>query len=129
MSNKPLSPHLQVYRPQLTTIMSISHRISGIFLAAGTVMLLYWLSAAAQGPEAYAEAARCFGAVPTQLLLVAWTFAFYYHLANGIRHLVWDTGRGLDIDTAYRLGYAAIACAVVLTAATWICVMAQGGAA
>ena len=129
MSNKPLSPHLQVYRPQLTSIMSISHRISGVFLAAGTVMLLYWLSAAAQGAEAYAEAARCFGAVPTQLLLVGWTFAFYYHLLNGVRHLLWDTGWGFELDTAYKTGYAVIVGALALGGLTWACVIAQGGAA
>ncbi|MGE0483426.1 MAG: succinate dehydrogenase, cytochrome b556 subunit [Gammaproteobacteria bacterium] len=129
MANNPLSPHLQVYRPQLTSVLSISHRISGVFLAVGTVMILYWLVAAAGGPVAYAEAQRCLGALPTQIVLFGWTFAFYYHLANGLRHLLWDTGRGFDLDTVYKTGYAVIAAAVVLTLLTWACVIAQGGAA
>lgn len=129
MANNPLSPHLQVYRPQLTSILSITHRITGVFLALGTVMILYWLVAAASGPAAYAEAQRCLGALPTQVVLFGWTFAFFYHLANGIRHLLWDTGWGFDLDTAYKTGYAAIAAAIVLTLLTWACVLAQGGQA
>jgi len=129
MANNPLSPHLQVYRPQLTSVLSITHRATGVFLVFGTLMLLYWLVAAALGPASYAEAQRCFAALPTQLLLVAWTFAFYYHLCNGIRHLLWDTGWGLDLDTAYKTGTAVLVGAVVLTALTWWCIVAQGGAA
>ena len=129
MANNPLSPHLQVYRPQLTSVLSITHRATGVFLAIGTLMLLYWLVAAALGPASYAEAQRCFAALPTRLLLVAWTFAFYYHLCNGIRHLLWDTGWGLDLATAYKTGAAVIVGAVVLTVLTWWCVVAQGGAA
>ncbi|MEX2479268.1 MAG: succinate dehydrogenase, cytochrome b556 subunit [Gammaproteobacteria bacterium] len=129
MANTPLSPHLQVYRPQLTSVLSITHRATGVFLALGTAMLLYWLVAAALGPAAYAQAQRCFAALPTQLLLLGWTFAFYYHLCNGIRHLLWDTGWGLDLDTAYKTGYAVIAGAIVLTVLTWICILMQGGPA
>lgn len=129
MANNPLSPHLQVYRPQLTSVLSITHRATGVFLVLGTLMLLYWLVAAALGPATYAEAQRCFAALPTQLLLVAWTFAFYYHLCNGIRHLLWDTGWGFDLDTAYKTGAAVVVGAVVLTVLTWWCVVAQGGAA
>lgn len=127
MANNPLSPHLQVYRPQLTSILSISHRITGVFLAAGTVMILYWLVAAASGPQAYAEAQHCLGAGLTQLVLFGWTFAFFYHLSNGIRHLLWDTGWGFELETAYKTGYIVVAAAVVLTLLTWGCVLAQGG--
>lgn len=129
MSGNPLSPHLQVYRPQLTSVTSILHRASGIFLSLGTVMLLYWLVAAAMGPSTYAEAERCFAAWPTQLLMLGWAAAFYYHLLNGIRHLLMDTGWGLDLDTAYRTGYAVFALTVVLTALTAACVVAQAGGA
>ena len=129
MANNPLSPHLQVYRPQLTSVLSITHRATGVLLALGTVVLLYWLVAAALGPAAYAEAQRCLGTLPMQILLFGWTFAFYYHLCNGIRHLLWDTGWGFDLGTAYKTGYAVIAGAVVLTLATWICVVTRGGAA
>lgn len=129
MANNPLSPHLQVYRPQLTSVLSITHRATGVFLALGTLMLLYWLVAAAHGPEAYAAAQRCIAGLPAQILLCGWTFAFYYHLCNGIRHLLWDTGWGFELDTAYKTGYAVVAGAVVLTAATWLCIALQGGGA
>lgn len=129
MAANPLSPHLQIYRPQLTTVMSITHRATGLFLSLGTVMLLYWLVAAALGPDAYAEAQRCFAAVPTQVLLIGWTFAFFYHLCNGIRHLFWDVGWGFELTTAYRSGYVVIAVTVAMTGLIWACVLAQGGAA
>ena len=129
MANNPISPHLQVYRPQLTSVLSTSHRISGVFLAIGTVMILYWLVAASLGPAAYAEAKRCLAALPTQILLFGWTFAFFYHLCNGIRHLLWDSGRGFELETAYKSGYAAIGGAVALTLLTWLCVLTQGGGA
>lgn len=129
MAGNPLSPHLQIYRPQLTSGLSILHRITGVALAVGTLMLLYWLVAAAQGSDAYASAQRCLGSLPMQLLMVGWTFAFYYHLCNGIRHLLWDTGWGFDLATAYKTGYAVIGGSVTLTVLTWICVVAQGGAA
>ena len=129
MAGNPLSPHLQIYRPQLTSAMSILHRITGVALAVGSLMLLYWLCAAAQGPDAYAGAQRCLGSLPVQLLLFGWTFAFYYHLCNGIRHLLWDTGWGFDLGTAYKTGYLVLAAAGGLTVATWICVAVRGGAA
>jgi succinate dehydrogenase / fumarate reductase cytochrome b subunit len=129
MAAKPLSPHLQIYRPQLTSVLSISHRVSGVVLAAGTVMLLYWLVAAALGPDAYAAAQRCFRAPLTQVCMAGWTLAFYYHLCNGVRHLFWDAGRGFDLVTAYRSGYAVIAGSLVLTALTIGCVLAQRGGA
>lgn len=129
MADKPLSPHLQVYRPQLTSVLSITHRATGVFLSLGTTMLLYWLYAAASGPAAYAEMQRCFASVPAQLVIAGWTFAFYYHLLNGIRHLLWDCGWGLEIETAYKSGYAVIVGALALGGLTWACVVAQGGAA
>ncbi len=129
MADNPLSPHLQVYRPQLTSVMSITHRVTGVFLVLGTVMLLYWLVAAATGPERYAEMQRCFASTPSQLIMFGWTFAFYFHLLNGVRHLLWDSGWGLDIQTAYRSGYAAIAGALVMSGLTFACVVAQGGGA
>ena len=129
MADNPLSPHLQVYRPQLTSILSITHRATGVFLSLGTVVLLYWLFAAASGPEAYAGAQRCLGSLPSQIVLMGWTFAFYYHLLNGVRHLLWDTGWGFELETAYKTGYAVIAGAAILGGLTWACVMMQGGGA
>lgn len=129
MAANPLSPHLQVYRPQLTSVLSITHRLSGVFLSAGTIMLLYWLVAAALGPEAYANAVKCLSAWPSQLLLMGWTFAFYFHLCNGIRHLFWDIGWGFQLNAAYRSGYIVIASTLLMTGLTWACVYAHGGAA
>ena len=127
MAGNPLSPHLQVYRPQLTSVLSITHRATGVFLSLGTLMLLYWLVAASIGADAYAGAQRCIGSIPSQLMMAAWTFSFYFHLCNGVRHLLWDIGWGFELDTAYRTGYAVVASSIVLTGLTWACVLAQGG--
>jgi succinate dehydrogenase / fumarate reductase cytochrome b subunit len=129
MADKPLSPHLQVYRPQLTSVLSITHRATGVFLSLGSVMLLYWLVATALGAAAHAEMQRCFASLPAQIILLGWTFSFYYHLFNGIRHLLWDSGWGLEIETAYKTGYAVIVAAVAMGGLTWMCVIAQGGQA
>lgn len=129
MADNPLSPHLQVYRPQLTSVLSITHRATGVFLALGTVMLLYWLFAAAEGAAAYGEMQRCFASGPAQIIMFGWTFGFFYHLLNGIRHLLWDTGWGLELETAYKTGYTVIAGAIVFSGLTWACVVAQGGGA
>ncbi|MEC9406249.1 MAG: succinate dehydrogenase, cytochrome b556 subunit [Abyssibacter sp.] len=114
-SSRPLSPHLQVYKPQLTSMMSILHRGTGIALAVGTVMLAAWILSVAAGPDALdcfnAFAGSWFG----QLLLLGWTFSIFYHLSNGIRHLFWDAGKGFEVETAYKSGYAVLASAVILT--------------
>lgn len=129
MANNPLSPHLQVYKPQLTSILSISHRISGVFLSLGTVVLLYWLVSAALGEQAYNNARQVLAMPLVQLVLLGWTYAFFLHLCSGLRHLMFDTGRGLEIATAYKTGYAVIAASIMLTALSWGCVLAQGGGA
>ena len=128
-SNRPLSPHLQVYRPQITTMMSILHRITGIALAVGTLLLIYWLAAAASGPTAFAAAQELVGSILGRLLLLGWTFALFYHLSNGIRHLFWDAGLGFEMETAERSGWAVIAASVVLTILSWVLgYMSMGGA-
>ncbi len=129
MSSRPLSPHLQIYRPQLTSLLSITHRISGLFLSLGTIALTAWLVALARGPAAYAQATGCLGSWWVQLVLFAWTWAFFYHLCNGIRHLFWDAGQGFELKTAYMSGFTALGAATFLTVVTWICVLAQGGGA
>ncbi len=130
MSTRPLSPHLQIYRPQLTSVLSITHRITGIALSVGTLVLLYWLQAVARGPEAYAEAQSLLGNGFAQVLLAGWTWAFLYHLCNGIRHLFWDMGKGFDLPTVYASGYAALGTSGVLTLLVWAYVLAvPGGAA
>ena len=118
--NRPLSPHLQVYRPQLTSMLSIAHRITGVALAVGTLLLVYWLAAAAGGPESYAAAQGFIGSFFGQLLLFGWTIALFYHLANGIRHLFWDAGYGFELPTVQRSGQAVLAATAVLTVVSWI---------
>jgi succinate dehydrogenase / fumarate reductase, cytochrome b subunit len=124
---RPLSPHLQIYRPQLTSVLSILHRLTGILLGAGAVALVAWLVAAACGPDAFACAQAVFGSIPGRLLLFGFTLSLVYHLLNGIRHLVWDTGRGLELDAVYMSGRLVVAGAVVLTIAIWIAGYAAGG--
>jgi succinate dehydrogenase / fumarate reductase cytochrome b subunit len=129
MKNRPLSPHLQVYRLPLVAVLSITHRMTGVLLGLGTLVLLYWLGAAASGAESYAAAQSVFDMVIVKLILVGWTWAFFYHLGNGVRHLFWDAGVGLDIATATQSGYAVLATSVVLTLLAWAWVLAAPGAA
>ena len=127
-SNRPLSPHLQIYRPQLTSVLSITHRATGVALSLGTVVLLYWLQAAARGPEAYAAAKALLGDGFVQLVLAGWSWAFFYHLCNGLRHLFWDAGKGFELTSVYASGYTVLGASVVLTVLVWACVMAAPGA-
>jgi succinate dehydrogenase / fumarate reductase cytochrome b subunit len=119
-ANRPLSPHLQVYKPQLTSVMSISHRATGVALAVGTLLLVWWIVAAAIGPDAFAQAQGFIGSWLGLLLLFGWSVSLFYHLGNGIRHLFWDAGYGFDIGNAYRSGWIVVAATVVLTALAWI---------
>ncbi len=126
--DRPLSPHLQVYRPQLTSTLSILHRLTGVALAFGTLLLIYWLVAAASGPEAYQAAQGLIGSFLGRLFLFGWTFALFYHFCNGIRHLVWDAGYGFELPEVYRSGWIMVGSSVVLTLATWtLAYMSMGG--
>ncbi len=117
--NRPLSPHLQVYRPQLTSVMSISHRISGILLSLGMVVVVLWVLALASGPEAF-ERINSLLATPIGLVaMLVWTFSLFYHLLNGIRHLLWDAGWLLDLRGAYASGWIVLVASVVMTAVVW----------
>ncbi|MCC7167076.1 MAG: succinate dehydrogenase, cytochrome b556 subunit [Rhodospirillales bacterium] len=117
--NRPLSPHLSIYRPQLTTFLSITHRMTGVALAVGTLLLAWWLGAAAYGPEAYARAQGFLGSILGRLLLLGWTFALFFHLCNGIRHLAWDAGKNFEIKKIYSTGYMVLIAAIALTAIAW----------
>lgn len=117
---RPLSPHIQVYKKQLTSVMSITHRITGVGLAVGTLMLVYWLSSAAYGPDVYLDAQAFIGSWFGQVLLFGWSVSLFYHLSNGIRHLLWDIGWGFELPRVYRSGYAVLAATAVLTAVAWI---------
>ncbi|HEY8014799.1 MAG: succinate dehydrogenase, cytochrome b556 subunit [Dongiales bacterium] len=120
MTNRPLSPHLQIYKPQLTSVLSILHRITGVALSVGTILLVYWLIAAASGPGAFATAAGLIGSWFGRLLLLGWTFALFFHLCNGIRHLFWDAGIGFELKTVYASGWTVVAAATVLTIISFI---------
>ena len=117
---RPLSPHLQVYKPQLTSVMSVTHRATGLALAVGTLLLVWWLLAAAIGPGAFGAAQAFWYSWIGRLLLLGWTYALFYHLCNGIRHLCWDAGWGFEIKSVYRSGWIVIGSSVALTLIAWI---------
>lgn len=125
--NRPLSPHLQIYRPQITSVLSISHRLSGIVLTAGLLLLVYWLVALAAGDAAYATALSVLAAWPVKLLLLLGSFAFFYHFANGLRHLWWDSGRGFEIEQVNASGWAVLIAATLLTVLSWGLVLLGAG--
>jgi succinate dehydrogenase / fumarate reductase, cytochrome b subunit len=117
---RPLSPHLQIYKPQLTSILSITHRLCGIVLSVGSLFLVWWLVAAASSDAAFAAAQGFWGSWFGILLLVGWTFALFFHLANGIRHLVWDAGFGFALREAYLSGLIVLGASAALTLIAWI---------
>jgi len=125
--NRPLSPHLQIYKPQITSILSITHRITGVALCGGAVLLTYWLMAATYGPEAFAQAQAILGSWFGRLVLFGVVFSLWYHLANGIRHLAWDAGWGFELEKLRASGIAVIAFSVILTVATFCLAYAVGG--
>ena len=125
--NRPVSPHLQVYRPQITSILSITHRITGVALCGGAVLLTYWLMSATYGAESYANAQAILGSWFGRLVLFGVVFSLWFHLANGIRHLVWDTGRGLEMEQLRLSGLAVVAVSVVSTLATFFAAYSVGG--
>ncbi len=117
--DRPLSPHLSIYRWPVTMASSILHRATGIGLAAGFVVFVGWLFDAASGPEVYGAFIAAMDTTLGCTLLVAWSWAFFYHLANGIRHLVWDAGHGFETSQANASAWLVIALSIVLTAAFW----------
>lgn len=118
--DRPLSPHLQIYRWQWTMLYSILHRMTGVGLAVGSLLLVWWLLALADGPDAFATAQGVIGSIVGQLLLFGWTWALMYHLGNGIRHLVWDAGYGFDLDVARLSGHAMAGITGALTILIWV---------
>ncbi len=117
---RPRSPNIQIYRPQLTSVLSIVNRISGVVTTIGAVGLVVWLLAAAAGPAAYAYAQGLLSSHFGQLGLLVFMFAFFLHLCGGIRHLVWDVGHGLELSVIYASGWLIVAASIILTGATWI---------
>lgn len=122
---RPLSPHLQVYRLPLVALMSITHRITGIGLVIGTILLAAWLGSGAYSPAAYAGMSAFLGSWLGYLLLFGWSVALYFHLCNGIRHLFWDIGRGFALADAKRANGIVLAAAGLLTIVTWIAALAR----
>ena len=117
---RPLSPHLQVYKPQLTSILSILHRMTGVALAGGTLLLVWWLIAAATGPAAFNTVQMVIGSWIGRLCLFGWSFALFYHLCNGIRHLFWDMGKGFELPTVAASGWAVVIISFTLTGIAWV---------
>ncbi len=126
--NRPLSPHLQVYRPQLTSVLSIVFRIMGVATSVGSIVLIWWLVAAASGPEYFDLVQSFLGSWFGRLMLFGWTLALIFHLCNGIRHLYWDAGKGLELETAYASGKAVLIFTVLITLGLWVLAYAMGGA-
>jgi succinate dehydrogenase / fumarate reductase cytochrome b subunit len=125
MSNteRPLSPHLSIYRWPITMTLSILHRATGIAMSVGFIVLVFWLADAANGPEAYAVFTTAMDSAFGIFLLAGWSWAFFYHLANGIRHLVWDAGRGFEKRQATASAWLVLAVSVVLTGLFWLVVL------
>ncbi len=116
---RPLSPHLEIYKPQLTSVLSIVHRMTGVGLAVGTLFLAWWLLAAAAGPGPFATVQGFFGSWFGILVLFGFSVCLFYHLCNGVRHLVWDVGYCFSINNIYRSGWTMLVAAVVLTFLAW----------
>lgn len=123
MANKverPLSPHLEVYRFQYTMATSIFHRVTGAALTGGALLLAWWLIALAMGGGAFETVQWFMGSIIGRLALFGFTVALYYHMANGIRHLIWDTGKAFELDSAELGAYIVAGFTVVLTLVTWV---------
>jgi len=119
-AERPLSPHLQIYRPTLTMMMSIAHRISGAANAAGFILLAWWLVAIAAGPEAYSKVAGFFAGIPGRVLLFLFSWSLIHHMLGGIRHLIWDTGTGLDKTSIEVFAWLTVIGSIVLTVLLWV---------
>ncbi|NKC13531.1 MAG: succinate dehydrogenase, cytochrome b556 subunit [Gammaproteobacteria bacterium] len=128
-ANRPLSPHLQIYRLPMLAILSITHRVTGVALCAGALLLVYWLAALAGGPQTFATAHSIMTSWLGLLMIIGFSWALYYHLCNGIRHLVWDTGHGLTLESAGVSGWMVLAASVLLTLFTWLISYALSGGA
>jgi succinate dehydrogenase / fumarate reductase cytochrome b subunit len=117
--NRPLSPHLEVYKPQLTSLMSIFNRLTGLALSVGALFFVWQLLAAASGPAAFASFQGLAGSWIGLAALFGWTISLFYHLLNGVRHLLWDAGWGFDLGTAYWTGHIVLIATLALTILAW----------
>lgn len=117
---RPRSPNIQIYRPQLTSVLSIMNRITGVVLGVGAVGLVAWLIAAAAGPGAYGAFETAISSIIGQIILFCFTFSFFFHLCGGIRHLVWDTVHAYELRSIYMGGWVVVIASLVLTVASWL---------
>jgi succinate dehydrogenase / fumarate reductase cytochrome b subunit len=118
--NRPLSPHLQIYKPIPTMVASIVHRLTGIALYFGTVMVAWWLIAAAIGPDYFDFVQVILGSIIGRIVLFGFTWALLHHMIGGIRHLIWDTGAMFDKHTSTKMAYVSIVLSVTLTLLVWV---------
>lgn len=125
-STRPLSPHLSIYKFRPTMVMSILHRITGGALYVGTLFFVWWLVAAASGPEAFSYASAFFGSIVGQLILFGYTWALLHHMFGGIRHLIWDTGHGLGKETSTLLAQATLVASLAVTLILWVGILIFG---
>ncbi len=116
---RPIAPHLQVYKPQISSVLSILHRLTGVVLGIGALLFAWWLIAAAVGPKAYMVVEGFIYSWIGRLILLGFTGSFFYHLCNGIRHLGWDMGCGFSLPAMRRSGWAVVIAAVILTLGSW----------
>ncbi|MGB5247706.1 MAG: succinate dehydrogenase, cytochrome b556 subunit [Woeseia sp.] len=119
-SGRPLSPHLSIYRWPITMTLSILHRISGLALAAGLIAFAWWLLAASSGASEYQQFTEFATSLIGQIMLIGWSAAFFYHLANGVRHLVWDLGYGFELGTANASAWFVLVLTLLLTGGLWL---------
>ena len=121
--NRPLSPHLQVYKPQVTSILSIFHRMTGVALSVGLVLLVGWIFSLSLGENIFKYYSYFLGSWLGLLIMFSFTFALTYHFCNGVRHLFWDAGYGYEISTVYKSGLAVVIISLLLTCSIWYFIM------
>jgi succinate dehydrogenase / fumarate reductase cytochrome b subunit len=125
-AGRPISPHLQIYRWYLTMAISIAHRATGLALVVGLLLIAWWLIALAAGPDSFAGISWLAGSILGEIILFLWLYVLFFHLCNGVRHLVWDAGYGYDKMVARQSGIAVIVAAAALTLLCWILAVAIG---
>lgn len=117
---RPISPHLQVYSPLINMMMSIIHRITGVALYFGTLLLAFYLISAASGYDAYYHTKYMFGTPIGLIVLAGYTWALFHHMVGGIRHFIWDTGRGFDLATVDKMSWGTLIASITLTILVWV---------
>jgi succinate dehydrogenase / fumarate reductase cytochrome b subunit len=124
---RPISPHLTIYRKQITSVLSILHRITGIVLYFGTFLLIAFLLIVAYAPEQYESFHELLTSAFGRFALFGWTLAFFFHLLNGIRHLFWDMGKGFEIKTVNKTGWLVVVFTIILSLITWCIAYSNAG--